>query len=267
MHIASKRARCRLRQENGPARARADSRAAPRDAIALAPFLPQAPRARPIVSARKPNAVVDAGFGPLAGADPRRIWAGLQWRGTCFLRDECKTLNGESPRGGASSRGRPFVARMVGNANGGTNSTGAGDMRLKKQRGASVVEFAIVLPVMLLVIFGVVEFSLVMYDKAVVTNASREAARYGVVLSSPKYTAAQIQQIAANYCSTYLISLGSGSKTCPASGVNVTGAQGNFGSPLTVTVTYNFVPLALGKMVDPVTKTLTLSATTTMNNE
>jgi Flp pilus assembly protein TadG len=141
-------------------------------------------------------------------------------------------------------------------------------MTPRNQKGAAMVEFALVLPLLLLIVFGIIEFSLVMYDKAVITNASREGARAGIVLASPKATTAQIQQVVANYCNNYLISLGSSANTCPAANVNVTGAQGTFGTPLTVSVTYNFSGLALGSMFNPLNgSALALSATTTMNNE
>jgi hypothetical protein len=51
---------------------------------------------------------------------------------------------------------------------------------LRKNKGASAVEFAIVLPLFLMLIFGMIEFSLILYAKAVITNASREGARLGI---------------------------------------------------------------------------------------
>ena len=48
----------------------------------------------------------------------------------------------------------------------------------KCQRGAAAVEFAIVLPLLLVFVFGIIEFGFLLYDKAVITNASREGARY-----------------------------------------------------------------------------------------
>jgi len=56
----------------------------------------------------------------------------------------------------------------------------------KVQRGAAVVEFAIVLPLLLLVLFGIIEFGFIMYDKHIITNASREGARYGIVVDVPR---------------------------------------------------------------------------------
>jgi Flp pilus assembly protein TadG len=59
-------------------------------------------------------------------------------------------------------------------------------MKLKNtQKGAAMVEFAIVLPLFLVLVFGMIEFSLMLYDKALITNASREAARSGIALRQP----------------------------------------------------------------------------------
>ncbi|OXI92861.1 pilus assembly protein TadE [Burkholderia sp. AU33647] len=134
----------------------------------------------------------------------------------------------------------------------------------KQQRGVAVVEFALVLPLLLLILFGIVEFGLVMFDQAVITNASREGARAGIVLKSPKASTTDIQNVALNYCQTHLISLGSASTPTVAV---PSGQGGSFGTPLTVTVTYKFTGLALGSWIGPLTKLLTLTATTVMNNE
>ena len=44
-------------------------------------------------------------------------------------------------------------------------------------RGSVVVEFALIFPLLLFIVFSIIECSLALYDKAVITNASREAAR------------------------------------------------------------------------------------------
>jgi Flp pilus assembly protein TadG len=48
-------------------------------------------------------------------------------------------------------------------------------------KGVAAIEFALVLPVLVLLLIGIVEFSLLLYNKAMITNASREGARVGVV--------------------------------------------------------------------------------------
>lgn len=63
----------------------------------------------------------------------------------------------------------------------------------KGQRGTALVELALVAPIIVTVLFGMVEFGLIVYSKGVIANASREGARYGVVLTSPRRTAADIE--------------------------------------------------------------------------
>ncbi|WP_395067702.1 TadE/TadG family type IV pilus assembly protein [Paraburkholderia silvatlantica] len=127
----------------------------------------------------------------------------------------------------------------------------------------AAVEFALVLPVLLILLFGIIEMGLFLYDKAVITNAAREGARAGVVLKNPKPTASDVQTVVTNYTSSYLLTFGQ--QNTPV--VVTTGAGGNFGQPLSVTVSYQYNGLALGRMVAPITGTITLSATTVMNNE
>ncbi|OLL32206.1 pilus assembly protein TadE [Burkholderia sp. SRS-W-2-2016] len=131
------------------------------------------------------------------------------------------------------------------------------------QRGVAAVEFAIVLPILLLVLFAIVELGIALYDKAVITNASREGARAGVVLKSPKPTSTEVQTVVTNYTSSYLLTFGT--QNTPV--VTTTGAQGTFGQPLSVTVSYRYTGLGLGRALSAFTGPVTLSATTVMNNE
>ena len=50
------------------------------------------------------------------------------------------------------------------------------------QRGAAAVEFAIVVIIFITLIFAIIEFGLLMFNKQIITNAAREGARYGIVL-------------------------------------------------------------------------------------
>ena len=133
----------------------------------------------------------------------------------------------------------------------------------KKQSGVAAVEFAIVLPILLLVLFGIIEFGLALYDKQVLTNASREGARAGIVLANPKPTTTDIQNVVLHYTSTYLITFGT--QNTPT--VTTSGANGAFGTPLSVTVAYTYTGLGVGAMLNALHAPLALSATTTMNNE
>jgi TadE-like protein len=50
---------------------------------------------------------------------------------------------------------------------------------LNGERGAVAVEFAIILPVLMLLVFGIIDFGHAWYMKQIIINASREGARYG----------------------------------------------------------------------------------------
>ena len=79
-------------------------------------------------------------------------------------------------------------------------------MTLKKQNGASAVEFAVILPFLVMLVFGIIEFGLMLYNKQVLTNASREGARAAIVgncaagTEMPRKTDAEIGQIVIDYC-------------------------------------------------------------------
>ena len=65
-----------------------------------------------------------------------------------------------------------------------------------RRTGAAAVEFAIVLPIFLILIFGIVEFGRAMMAMQVITNAAREGARACAV--SP-LSNAEVQEICQNY--------------------------------------------------------------------
>jgi len=53
--------------------------------------------------------------------------------------------------------------------------------RLRVARGAELIEFALVLPVMLLILAGILDMGFLFNNYAVVTNAAREGARMAAV--------------------------------------------------------------------------------------
>jgi Flp pilus assembly protein TadG len=62
--------------------------------------------------------------------------------------------------------------------------------RVRSQSGAELVEFALVLPMLLLVFGGIIDFGLLLQRQQVVTNAAREGARIAVL---PNYQVADVQ--------------------------------------------------------------------------
>ena len=80
--------------------------------------------------------------------------------------------------------------------------------RLKLQTGSNIVEFALILPLLLVLVFGIIDFGLALFDKAVLTNASREGARAGMVFKVPRLTDAEIEAVVQTYAGNHLITFG-----------------------------------------------------------
>ncbi|MBN3792811.1 TadE/TadG family type IV pilus assembly protein [Burkholderia sp. Ac-20353] len=131
-------------------------------------------------------------------------------------------------------------------------------------RGVVSLEFVLMLPFLLMVLLGIIDSSLILCDKAVITNASREAARAGVVVRVPMMSTTDVRNVALNYTQNGLIT--GGTATTP--NVTVTQANGTTsGSALTVSVTYTYTGLMLGSAFSALTGPVTISATTVMNYE
>lgn len=141
---------------------------------------------------------------------------------------------------------------------------GAGAVRRMRERGAAAVEFALVLPVLLAVLMGVVEMGLALYDKAVLTHASREGARAGIVLRSPKLSTGEITAIVLQRAQASLISLR------PTSAPQVTVLQSSpaaYPNTLQVSVQYTFQGIALGSLMQALGTPWVIQATTVMVHE
>jgi len=83
---------------------------------------------------------------------------------------------------------------------------------INNQEGAAAIEFAIILPLLLLFIFGIIEFSLFLYNKQVITNAAREGARRGVIMRADRVDTIEDAEIIARvneFAKSYLITFGS----------------------------------------------------------
>jgi Flp pilus assembly protein TadG len=62
--------------------------------------------------------------------------------------------------------------------------------RARRERGGVLVEFALVVPILLVIFAGIVDFGLMMQRREVVTNAAREGARIAVL---PGYDLPDVQ--------------------------------------------------------------------------
>jgi len=115
----------------------------------------------------------------------------------------------------------------------------------QRQKGASAVEFAVIAPLFIALLFGVVEFGMILYTKGMMTHAAREGARYGVIYGNPRRTAAEIETEVQKY-------LDLSGLTSPAT-VTVAGAGGSTGAQLNVRVDYAYQFLVLPQDIYPLT--------------
>jgi Flp pilus assembly protein TadG len=132
-------------------------------------------------------------------------------------------------------------------------------MRLQREDGVAAVEFAIVLPILLLIMFGIIEFGFVLFEKQVITNASREGARAGIVQAAPKHTEDEIKGVVKGYLTK------AGLEDTSAT-IDVTGEGLAYPNDLTVRVDYPYTFLVLSRLTGG-SPSLTLRATTIMKHE
>lgn len=163
-------------------------------------------------------------------------------------------------------------------------------MKHQHQKGAQAVEFALVLPFMILILFAVLDFGILVYNKAIITNAGREATRAGAILSGATWNPVAVKQVACNYAKNSLITVSNASRTSTCTGAAdpvislFTGATANcpgptgastpgFKDPVTVTISYAVKGFSLGNWWSlgigdsAIGSAITLTSCTQMNHE
>src|SRR5262245_33683902 len=106
-------------------------------------------------------------------------------------------------------------------------------MKKLNERGVIAAEFAILLPVLLLIVFGTMEFGMMMYGREIVTNATREGARYGIVAQTPPVSAGTMISQATTYLTGTGVAPASVTFSAPA-------CCGVTGSVVTVNAIYRY---------------------------
>jgi hypothetical protein len=83
-------------------------------------------------------------------------------------------------------------------------------MSINNQKGGAAVEFALILPLLIFLIFGITEGGLFLYNQHVITNASREGTRAGIISTEDprRVTDIQIRAVVRQYAENYLITFG-----------------------------------------------------------
>jgi hypothetical protein len=139
----------------------------------------------------------------------------------------------------------------------------------KDPQGSTVVELAIILPLLVLLLFGIIEFSLLIYNQQIITNAAREGARFGIIVKSPRVENSEIKNEIINYAQKYLVTFGpniwdddyieiaksddkdDGNGACICSNPDAEANQERcltFGCDLKIVVTYNYNFLVLSNL-------------------
>jgi Flp pilus assembly protein TadG len=124
------------------------------------------------------------------------------------------------------------------------------------QKGVAAIEFAIILPFLVLLVFGSIEFGVMFYNKQVLTNATREGARAGIT----GIANAEVKQIVEDYCNAKLLNL-NGSNVLPIDKIVVT-PDGTEDLSVAVSFDYNLLFSQIIGFTD-----ITLSARTIMRME
>jgi Flp pilus assembly protein TadG len=141
--------------------------------------------------------------------------------------------------------------------------------RLSSQGGASAVEFALVLPLLIVITFGIIEFGIYLYNQQVITNASREGARAGIVAGSSRVTPTgasdSIDKVVEKYCLNNLVTFGA--PNTPITMVAGYSDKAPFGTELTVRVTYDYSFLVIPNFIPAIDKIRTMRAVTVMRYE
>jgi Flp pilus assembly protein TadG len=136
-------------------------------------------------------------------------------------------------------------------------------MRLKKwsqwlqrrqgdERGAEMVEFAVIVVLLITIVYGIAAFGLIFGANETVTQAAADASRAGMVFSSATYGVPQAQTTALNdmgwlvgssaTCATATVDcLSASGAACPtAKTICVNAYQNSGGTTFTTVVTYNY---------------------------
>src|SRR3989304_5075730 len=99
--------------------------------------------------------------------------------------------------------------------------------KLKNEKGASAVEFALVLPIFVSVIFAIFQFGIAFNNWIAITHAAREGARLAVV---GQYDEQRVRDSAPSV---------------DIQSILVSGQEGSVGDPVTVTVTGNVLNIEI----------------------
>lgn len=133
---------------------------------------------------------------------------------------------------------------------------------MRREDGQALVELALVLPVLLLVVFGIVDFGRAMNYDTQATHLANEAARYAAVDYVPAGATTLAQWLLPQADSPELRN-GTGSVGSPSVTVCYPNGTSNVGDPVKVLVSFTYSWLPILNLADT---TITRSATMRIEN-
>jgi hypothetical protein len=140
-------------------------------------------------------------------------------------------------------------------------------MKYKSQAGASVIEFAVILPLLVVLVFGIIEFGMLLYNQQVITNASREGARAGIVAQNPRLSSSSIDGVVQTYCLNHLVTFATVKPLPKTEFPDGYDPNALFGQDLKVKVTYDYEFLVIPNFILVFNKLRTMTAQTVMRYE
>ena len=100
-------------------------------------------------------------------------------------------------------------------------------LKTKNEKGATAVEFALILPILVMIVFGIFQFGIAFNNWIALTHAAREGARLAAV---GQFTEQRVRESAPSV---------------QIQTINVTGLSGKIGDPITVQVIGNVLNLEI----------------------
>ena len=128
----------------------------------------------------------------------------------------------------------------------------------KSERGSAAIEFALILPILASLVFGMIDFGRMLWFQEVLVNATREGTRQGTLFFAGNGQA-EIQAVIAQ-------ALANGGVPTTGLNVAVNGVGTGTGNPLQVTSTIPWSFFVIDNLVPGITSNQ-LTASVTMMNE
>jgi hypothetical protein len=131
--------------------------------------------------------------------------------------------------------------------------------KIASQDGAAMVEFTLLIIPLMIITFGIIEVGLMVYNSQVITNASREGARAGIVGTDPRFPASgdcpifnpqatSIECVVKIYCRDHLVTFGTPIDPTIPPPIGYA-EHAAFDTTLSVEVDYNYSFLVLSNII------------------